>query len=149
MKKKILSLLLAVVMALSLVPTSVLAAPDDLGQVHVIVENTTYSKDKGAPWDGKLVDTWVKLTEESTMMSCVFEALDAKGYTHTGTTYISEVNGLSAFDGGSMSGWMGTLNDWFTNEGFAAFTVAAGKLEGGDEIRVMYTCAYSADLGSS
>lgn len=59
MKKKILSLLLAVVMALSLVPTSVLAAPDDLGQVHVIVENTTYSKDKGAPWDGKLVDTWV------------------------------------------------------------------------------------------
>lgn len=31
MKKKILSLLLALVMALSLVPTSVLAAPDDLG----------------------------------------------------------------------------------------------------------------------
>ena len=79
MKKKILSLLLAVVMALSLVPTSVLAAPDDLGQVHVVVENTTYSKDKGAPWDGKLVDTWVKLTEESTMMSCVVKALEAKG----------------------------------------------------------------------
>ena len=58
-----------------------LAAPDDLGQVHVIVENTTYSKDKGAPWDGKLVDTWVKLTEESTMMSCVVKALEAKGYT--------------------------------------------------------------------
>lgn len=38
MKKKILSLLLALVMALSLVPTSVLAAPDDLGQARVIVE---------------------------------------------------------------------------------------------------------------
>lgn len=149
MKKKILSLLLAVVMALSLVPTSVLAAPDDLGQVHVIVENTTYSKDKGAPWDGKLVDTWVKLTEKSTMMSCVFEALDAKGYTHTGTTYISKINGLSEFDGGGQSGWMGTLNDWFANEGFGAFTVAAGKLEGGDEIRIMYTCAYGDDLGGS
>lgn len=49
MKKKILSLLLALVMALSLVPTSVLAAPVDLGQAHVIVENTTYPKDKGAP----------------------------------------------------------------------------------------------------
>lgn len=44
MKKKILSLLLAVVMALSLVPTSVLAAPDDLGQVHVVVENTTFTE---------------------------------------------------------------------------------------------------------
>lgn len=79
MKKKILSLLLALVMALSLVPTSVLAAPVDLGQARVIVENTTYSKDDGAPWDGTLVDTWVKLTEESTMMSCVAEALKAKG----------------------------------------------------------------------
>ena len=149
MKKKILSLLLAVVMALSLVPTSVLAAPDDLGQAHVIVENTTYPKDKGAPWDGTLVDDWVKLTKDSTMMSCVFEALDAKGYTHTGTTYISEINGLSELNGGSASGWMGTLNDWFTNAGFDAFTVANGKLESGDEIRVMYTCSLGDDLGGS
>ena len=149
MKKKILSLLLALVMALSLVPTSVLAAPVDLGQAHVIVENTTYPKDKGAPWDGTLVDSWVKLTGDSTMMGCVFEALDAKGYTHTGTTYISEINGLSELDGGSASGWMGTLNDWFTNEGFAAFTVAAGTLEAGDEIRVMYTCSLGDDLGGS
>ena len=149
MKKKILSLLLALVMALSLVPTSVLAAPNDLGQAHVVVENTTYAKAKGATWDGTLVDTWVKLTEDSTMMGCVFEALDAKGYTHTGTTYISEINGLSEVDGGSMSGWMGTLNDWFTNEGFSAFTVAAGTLESGDEIRVMYTCNGGEDLGGS
>ena len=152
MKKKILSLLLALVMALSLVPTSVLAAPDDLGKAHVIVENTTFTKpvDGKAPaWTGTLVDTWVKLTEESTMMGCVFEALDAKGYTHTGTTYISEINGLSEIDGGNQSGWMGILNDWFTNEGFAAFTVAAGTLEAGDEIRVMYTCSLGDDLGGS
>ena len=152
MKKKILSLLLALVMALSLVPTSVLAAPVDLGKAHVIVENTTFTKpvDGKAPaWDGTLVDSWVKLTGDSTMMGCVFEALDAKGYTHTGTTYISEINGLSEIDGGNQSGWMGTLNDWFTNEGFAAFTVAAGTLEAGDEIRIMYTCSLGDDLGGS
>ena len=152
MKKKILSLLLALVMALSLAPTSVLAAPVDLGKAHVIVENTTFTKpvDGKAPaWTGTLVDTWVKLTEDSTMMGCVFEALDAKGYTHTGTTYISEINGLSEFGGGGQSGWMGTLNDWFTNEGFSGFTVAAGTLEAGDEIRVMYSCAYGDDLGGS
>ena len=152
MKKKILSLLLALVMALSLVPTSVLAAPDDLGKAHVIVENTTFTKpvDGKAPaWTGTLVDTWVKLTEDSTAMSCVTEALDAKGYTHTGTTYISEINGLSELDGGSASGWMGTLNDWFTNAGLGEFTVANGKLESGDEIRVMYTCSLGDDLGGS
>ena len=154
MKKKILSLLLALVMALSLVPTSVLAAPVDLGKAHVIVENTTFTKpvDGKAPaWTGTLVDTWVKLTEDSTMMGCVAQALEAKGYSQTGaeSNYISEINGLSEFDGGFMSGWMGTLNDWFTNEGFAAFTVAAGKLESGDEIRVMYTCNGGDDLGGS
>ena len=95
------------------------------------------------------MDSWVKLTGDSTMMGCVFEALDAKGYTHTGTTYISEINGLSEFGGGGQSGWMGTLNDWFANEGFGAFTVANGKLEAGDEIRVMYSCAYGNDLGGS
>ena len=97
------------------------------------------------------MDSWVKLTEESTMMSCVAEALEAKGYTQTGaeSNYISEINGLGEFDGGFMSGWMGTLNDWFTNEGFGGFTVAAGKLEAGDEIRIMYTCAYGDDLGGS
>ena len=154
MKKKILSLLLALVMALSLVPTSVLAAPDDLGKAHVIVENTTFTKpvDGKAPaWTGTLVDTWVKLTEDSTTMSCVTEALKAEGYTQTGaeSNYISEINGLSEHDGGGQSGWMGTLNDWFTNAGLGEFTVANGKLESGDEIRVMYTCAYGNDLGGS
>ena len=154
MKKKILSLLLALVMALSLVPTSVLAAPDDLGKAHVIVENTTFTKpvDGKAPaWTGTLVDTWVKLTEDSTAMSCVTEALKAEGYTQTGaeSNYISEINGLSAYDGGGQSGWMGTLNDWFTNAGLGEFTVANGKLESGDEIRVMYSCAYGNDLGGS
>ena len=154
MKKKILSLLLALVMALSLVPTSVLAAPVDLGKAHVIVENTTFTKPvngKAPAWTGTLVDTWVKLTEKSTMMSCVAEALEAKGYTQTGAenNYIDEINGLAAFDGGGQSGWMGTLNDWFTKEGFGAFTVAAGKLEAGDEIRIMYTRAYGDDLGGS
>ncbi len=34
---------------------------------------------------------------------------------------------------------MGTLNDWFTNEGFMAFTVANGETGGRRCHRVMYT----------
>ena len=123
----------------------------DYGTVTVIVENTTYAAEDGAPWDGVLVDTTVALNEDSTMMSAVVDALTAKGYTQTGaeSNYISEINGLSEFDGGSDSGWMGTLNDWFNNEGFAAFTVAEGKLADGDVIRIMYTCDYGADIGGT
>ena len=48
MKKRIVSLLLALVMVLSLVPTTVWAAENHDGQVRVIVENTTYAKADGA-----------------------------------------------------------------------------------------------------
>lgn len=49
MKKRIISLLLALIMALSLLPMSVLAADDHTGQVHVTVENTTWAEADGAP----------------------------------------------------------------------------------------------------
>ena len=51
MKKRIISLLLALIMALSLLPVSVLAADDHTGQVHVTVENTTWAKADGAEVD--------------------------------------------------------------------------------------------------
>ena len=128
----------------------------DYGQVHVIVENTKFTRDMWTQgktyWDGTLVDEWVTLDENSTMMSCVVDALDEYGYSQTGASsnYITSINGLAAFDGGSQSGWMGTLNDWFTNVGFGNFTVANGKLGDGDEIRIMYTrTGYGADLGGT
>ena len=152
MKKRIVSLLLALVMVLSLVPMSVFAADNHDGQVHVIVENTTYPEAEGAPWEGTLVEEWIDLNEDSTMMGCIVKALEKNGYKQTGAenNYISSIQGLGEFDGGSMSGWMGTLNDWFTNYGFGAFTVAGGTLGSGDEIRIMYTRnGYGADLGGS
>ena len=127
-------------------------AADNYGKVQVIVENTTYSKKAGAPWDGTLVDTWVDLSADSTMMSCVAAALETKNATVVGaeSNYISSINGLGEFDGGKSSGWMGTLNDWFVNEGFGAFTVKSGKLASGDVIRVMYTReGLGADLGGT
>jgi hypothetical protein len=149
-KHKLLALLLAVVMICGLLPVTALAGTEDdhANQVRVIVENTTYPKADGAAWDGTLVDTWVDLTNDSTMMNCVAAALSAKGYTQSGaeSNYISSINGLAA---SGMGGWMGTLNDWFANEGFDAFTVAGGTLSAGDEIRIMYSLAFGEDLGGS
>ena len=151
MKKRIISLLLALVMALSLLPVSVLAADDHTGQVHVTVENTTWAKADGAPWEGTLLDEWVTLKADSSMMSCIVDALTAKGYSQTGadTGYISSINGIEEKEVSKNSGWMGTLNDWFTGEGFATYTVANGKLKAGDEIAVQHTCNLGADIGGS
>ena len=135
-------------------------AVNNYGKVHVIVENTTFTKDMWPNgkkfWDGVAVDEEVALTADSTMMSCIVAALKENGYTQAGadSNYISSITvgdqSLGQFDGGQQSGWMGTLNDWFTNEGFAAFTVANGKLADGDVIRVMYTReGLGADLGGT
>ncbi len=118
------------------------------GMARVIVENTTFPKAEGAVWEGTLTDTWIELTDESTMMGCVVEALDGHTIVGAESNYISSIDNLKAFDGGTMSGWMGTLNDWFTNFGFGEFTVAKGTLCAGDEIRIMYTRTVE-DLGGS
>ena len=160
MKKRIVSLFLALVMALSLIPTTVWAevaegSESSLGSVHVIVENTTYTDVQYDEMKGTLVDTDVTLTADATMMSCVDSALRAAGYTAVGADkgYISEITkgdaALGQFDGSQGSGWMGTLNDWFTNRGFKEFTVADGKLADGDQIRVMFTLNGGADIGGN
>ena len=160
MKKRLVSLFLALVMALSLIPTTVWAevaegSESSLGSVHVIVENTTYTDVQYDEMKGTLVDTDVTLTADATMMSCVDSALRAAGYTAVGADkgYISEITkgdaALGQFDGSQGGGWMGTLNDWFTNRGFKEFTVADGTLANGDQIRVMYTCNLGADIGGN
>ena len=154
MKKRIVSLFMALVMALSLIPTTVWAevaeGSESGGKVHVIVENTVYKVTTDADlWNDTLVDTDVTLNAEvNTMMDCIVSALATKGYTAVGaeSNYISKITHgdkeLGEFDGGSGSGWMGTLNDWFTNRGFGEFTAVDG-----DEIRVMYTRDGGKDIG--
>ena len=153
---KVSALLLALSLALLSVPqvSFTVFADDDLGSVRVIVENTTFTEavDGGeAPaWTGTKVDKWVSLDKASSAMTCIKDAIESSGFTQTGADagYISEIAGLKEKAGGSMSGWMGTLNDWFTNEGFDAYTVANGKLTDGDELRMQYTMNWGADLGS-
>ena len=154
MKKRIVSLFMALVMALSLIPTTVWAetasGSGNRGKVHVIVENTVYKVTTDADlWNDTLVNTDVILNAEvNTMMDCIVSALATKGYTAVGaeSNYISKITHgdkeLGEFDGGSGSGWMGTLNDWFTNRGFGEFTAVDG-----DEIRVMYTRDGGKDIG--
>ena len=149
---RILTLLLSFMVIAGMLPEAAptVLANEHSGQVHVIVENTTYTS-KTAPWQGKLVDEWVELEADSTMMSCIVDALGDHSQTGADSGYISEVDGLGEMDenAGMMSGWMGTLNDWFVNEGFDAFTAAKGTLAAGDEIRLMYSCNGGEDLGGS
>ena len=136
---------------------------DTVGQVHVIIENTTYDD---APFTGTIADGWYDLGENDTMMTMVLKVLQSKGYSWNGTVnfgdikesdydidYLASISKdgktLAEFTGGQKSGWMGTLNDWFVNEGFPQFSYKNGQLQNNDEIHIMYTCDYGEDLGGT
>ena len=128
-----------------------------VGTVTVSVANFTYDDGYYYRDPGKKPFLYLEnypLGENDTMMTVILRALKENGYSWTGTggddytlTYLSSIskteNGktykLGEFDGGQESGWMGTLNDWFTNLSFAEFKVKNGKLGDGDVISVQYT----------
>ena len=135
---------------------------ETVGRVHVIMENTTYAQ--GAFYGpSSIADGWYTLGKNDSMMTVVLKVLESQGYTWTGTggttasdydiTYLSSVSKdgqtLAEKQGGTAAGWMGTLNDWFTNLGFHAFTYANGGLEDGDEIHIMFSLNAGEDLGGT
>ena len=134
-----------------------------VGTVTVSVENTTYS---AAPFTGTIVSGEYELGENDSMMTVILKALEIGGYSWNEyktkddltadsykTTYIASIHkdgeSLSEKDGTKGSGWMGTLNDWFVNQGFAAFTYKNGGLKSGDVIHVVFTTNLGEDVGSS
>lgn len=148
--KKIISLTLVIAMMISVMSLCFTVNAVEDNKVRIIVRNDVFSVSDGAKWDGVLIDEWVDIDKNTTIMSALVTALDKHSYSQSGAeyNYITEINGLSASDGGSMSGWTSTLNDWFTNQGADAYTVENGTLEDGDEICFMYSMNWGADVGS-
>lgn len=134
-----------------------------VGTVTVSVENTTYS---AASFNDTIVSGEYELGTNDSMMTVILKALEIGGYSWNEyetkddltadsykTTYIASIHkegkSLSEKDGTKGSGWMGTLNDWFVNQGFAAFTYKNGGLKSGDVIHVVFTTNLGEDVGSS
>lgn len=154
--KKLMAMLMTAVMLIMLFPAGILAADEHTDEVHVIVENTTYAKAAGAPWEGRIIDTWVKLNAGSTGLSVLKEAIGESNVTVQDSgygAYITAIKGIQAGDGGSsesgynMAGWMYFLNDTATSFGISGCTVADGTLSAGDEIAFCYSLTGGSDIG--
>lgn len=161
MKKRLVSLLLALALLIGMLPIPGLAAeaesPVSLGKVRVIVENNTASPAPGGgygawaegaeQWSGIRVDTQVDLYADSTMLSCVAAGLEGHSVEGLDSGWITAIDGLT-YDTTSYAGWMGSLNGWFTSMGFSEYTYARGNLRSGDEIRLVYSLTGGSDVGS-
>ncbi|MGN1033065.1 MAG: DUF4430 domain-containing protein, partial [Intestinibacter sp.] len=149
--KKIGTSFLAICLIVSMLPLQVFAeeaTTDENITVKVSVENNVFLEDVGygAPaFTGEIVNTTVEVPKGTNGLDAFKKALDNEEieYKESGG-YVSSINGLSEFDGGSVSGWMVTINDWFTNTGIGEQIV-----EDNDEIRFMYSCSMGEDLGGS
>lgn len=158
-KAKLFSILLALSLVFSGIGLS-LAGENygkKIGTVTVSVEDSVPIPE-GQDWQepkGKILnDCEIALYSDDTMMDCIERACAQNGIDiditnrGTGSGYIRSIDGLEEKKKGAMSGWMGTLNDWFTNKGFENFSVENGKLKSGDKIKLGYTLNLGKDLGS-
>ena len=158
-KAKLFSILLALSLVFSGIGLS-LAGENygkKVGTVTVSVEDSVPIPE-GQDWQepkGKILnDCEIALYSDDTMMdgierACAQNGIDIdSGNRGTGSGYIRSIDGLAEKKKGTMSGWMGTLNDWFTNKGFENFSVENGKLKSGDKIKLGYTLNLGKDLGS-
>ena len=148
--KKLLSIILALALFAAAFGTISVSAEENADAVHVVVKNGTFNTTDGAPWQGVLLDTTVTLNDEDSLESVIERAITENSYEFTVSQYgyISSINGLAEYAANGSGGWMATLNNWFTADGTTAYTVANGGLQAGDEIVMMYTCAWGADVGS-
>ena len=132
-----------------------------VGTVNVSVVNNKFPE--GAFTGTILTRDNYPIGENDNMMTVILRALHDEGFTWEGTGgsapdaydigYLAKIKKdgqeMGEFSGENTSGWMGTLNDFMVNEGLNMFTVASGKLGGGDEIALQFTQNLGVDLGGS
>ena len=149
MMKKRLSAALAAVLLLTS-GTAFAAGAEEKNTVHVTVSNDRFAAKDGAVWEGQLIDREVTLQAGDSMETVIERAISESGYAFTVSQYgyLSSVNGLSEYAVNGSGGWMAMRNNWFTASGTSDYTLANGGLQAGDEITVVYSCAWGADVGS-
>ena len=148
--KKSVSVIIALLCVISVMSFAFTANAADVQKVKVIVKNTTFAKADGAAWDGVLLDEWINLDSGSTMQSVVENALEVNNipFSFNSWGYLSSVNGLEEFASNGSGGWMMTLNDWFTTQAASYYSVNNDGLQNGDEVSVLYSLNWGADIGS-
>ncbi len=152
--KKIISVLLCFAMLSSFVTVSYAAdGAENVKYVTVSAGNFTFEvEDDSYPYGYILPPTQVEIQDGDTALSVFARALSDADiessieYDENGELiggYVSRIGGLSDLDGGPMSGWMVTVNDWFASCGADAVYVSDG-----DTVAYRYSCDWGADLGS-
>ena len=157
--KRMIALLLTTVMVLGCLPSGVFASSGEtasseepVGKVWVKIEDTvpTPEGESYPEARGVMVEpTEVDLYPSDSAMDAVRRVCELKSIEMViSDNYINSIDGLGEFDRGAMSGWMVTINDWFTDRGLGDFTVKNGGLTNGDLITATYTLSYGTDVGS-
>lgn len=133
---------------------TVALAADQIGQAYVFVEDSADRTDSSWPAaKGTILEpTLTDVYEGDTAADVVKRALDAASISSTGLdtspAYLSEADGLKAFDAGGMSGWMYTANGYppELSPGIGA-GLSDYIVQNNDFIHVAYTCAFGSDIG--
>ena len=92
-------------------------------------------------------DTMTTVIARACLLANVEFAINGKPGQGMGS-YFYMIGNRKEFDRGQYSGWMGSLNGWYTNTGFDNYKIADGTLQPGDYIHLKYTTDLGTDIGA-
>ncbi|MBE7046718.1 MAG: DUF4430 domain-containing protein [Ruminococcaceae bacterium] len=144
--KRLLSVVMLVVVLFGTMYVSYADDTTNPVYAYVTAENNVYSVSEGAEWDGRLLDMYkVEITPGDKVVDVVKKAFQQNNISATGfeDNYVTEIGGVEALESSMYSGWMLTINDWFTNYGVGEFYVKEN-----DVIAFVYSNEFGSDVGS-
>lgn len=155
--RQLLSIILSVAIILGLTPAAFAdsaAASQQVGTVYVTIEDTIptpQGESYPAPKGVMVYSSPTPLYSTDTAIDVINRAAVNNGLVVIGadTNYITSIGGVAAGSRGKQSGWMGTLNDWFTANGLNEYKAADATLQNGDELCMMFSLNYGEDLGGT
>ena len=127
-------------------------ADEEKDTVRVIIENTTWSMEDGAAWEGTVMAE-VELKEGYTGLDVLREAAESNDMelvsleSYYGGYYISSIGGVAEKGAAEYAGWLYTFNTGAASVSIDAFKQADGSLSDGDVIRFLYSTDGGYDLG--
>lgn len=155
--KQLLSIILSVAIIFGLTPAAFAdsaVASQQVGIVYVTIEDTLptpQGESYPAPKGVMVYSSPTPLYSTDTAIDVINRAAVNNGLAIIGadTNYITSIGGVAAGSRGKQSGWMGTLNDWFTVNGLNEYKAADATLQNGDELCMMFSLNYGEDLGGT
>lgn len=157
---RLIAVIIALIMSMGLLNISVAEAEniesasetetgtENIGNVHILIENNIWDSADGAAWCGILLDTCIEICEDDDIISLVNRALETVGKTAASSeaSSFTDICGVKAAAYSEDCGWKCIVNSSEYTGVLKECSVADGYIKDGTSITLQYQGTPFSDL---